>query len=90
MKITLYTVTVCPCSAPLFITAKQHVTVVIMSMSKYKLMLCSSKNFNLSFLFFLIIEANNLIILNYTHNDIKLKERSFFVSNFDFDLMGIF
>lgn len=47
-------------------------------MSKYKLMLCFSKNFNLSVLFFLINEANNLIILNYTHNDIKLKERRFF------------
>lgn len=31
-----------------------------------------------------------MIILNYTHNDIKLKERRFFVSNFDFDLMVLF
>lgn len=84
VKITLYTVTVCPCSAPLFVTAKLHVTVVIIPMSKYKLMLCSSKMFILSLLFFFIIEANNLIILNYTHNDI-LKERRFFVSNFDID-----
>lgn len=46
----------------------------------------------ISLYFFFIIEANNLIKLNYTHNDVKLKERRFFVSNFDsdFDLMVFF